>query len=102
MLKMRDASGGLVEARKATELDPGDVDAAIMLASDKLSKRDTDGAMQVLSAPAIASKNDARVEQIRAQIFAQKGDLVQAEAILHRLIEQRPENIALHDQLVRV
>ena len=38
MLKMRDTSGGLVEARKATELDPGDVDAAIMLASDKLVK----------------------------------------------------------------
>ena len=35
--------------------------------------------MQVLSAPAIASKNDLRVEQIRAQILAQKGDLVQAE-----------------------
>jgi cellulose synthase operon protein C len=102
MLKMRDANGGLVEARKATELDPGDVDAAIMLASDKLSKRDTDGAMQVLSAPAIASKNDVRVEQIRAQIFAQKGDLVQAEDILHKLIEQKPENIGLHDQLARI
>jgi cellulose synthase operon protein C len=102
MLKMKDASGGLLEARKATEIDPGDVDAAIMLASDKLSKRDTDGAMQVLSAPAIASKNDMRVEQIRAQIFAQKGDLVQAENILHKLIEQKPENIALHDQLVRI
>jgi cellulose synthase operon protein C len=102
LLKMKDASGGLMEARKATELDPGDVDAAIMLASDKLSKRDVDGAMQLLSAPAIASKNDSRVEQIRAQIFAQKGDLAQAENILHELIEQKPENIAFRDQLVRI
>jgi cellulose synthase operon protein C len=102
LLKMKDASGGLIEARKATELDPGDVDATIMLASDKLSKRDVEGAMQLLSAPAIASKNDSRVEQIRAQILAQKGDLAQAENILHKLIEQKPENIAFRDQLVRI
>jgi tetratricopeptide (TPR) repeat protein len=102
LVKMRDTSGGLLEARKAAELDPGDVDAAIMLASEKLSKGDADGAMQMLSAPTIASKNDSRVEQIRAQIFAQKGDLVQAEGILHKLIEQKPQDIALRDQLVRI
>src|SRR5947209_2872026 len=47
LLKMRDTSGGLIEARKATELDPGDVDAAIILATEKLSKRDADGALQI-------------------------------------------------------
>ena len=101
-LKLKDTSGSLIEARKATELDPGEVDAAIMLASDKLSKGDADSALQILSVPAIASKNDSRVEQIRAQIFAQKGDLAQAEGILHKLINQRPQDFALRDQLVRI
>src|SRR5258707_2471665 len=98
LVKMKDTSGGFLEARKATELDPGDVDAAIMLASEKLSKGDADGAMQILSAPAIASKNDSRVEQIRAQIFAHKGDLAQAESILHKLIDQNPKDFALRGQ----
>ncbi len=102
LLRMRDTSGGLIEARKATELDPGDVDAAIILATEKLSKRDADGALQILSAPPIASKNDFRVEQIRAQILAQKGDLSQAEGILHKLIDQKPQDIAVRDQLVRI
>jgi cellulose synthase operon protein C len=102
LLKMRDTSGGLIEARRATELDPGDVDAAIMLAADKLSKGDTNGAMQILATPAIASKNDSRVEQIRAQILARKGDLAQAEVILRTLIDQRPEYVALRDQLARI
>jgi tetratricopeptide (TPR) repeat protein len=102
LVKLRDASGGLLEARKATELDPGDVDAAIMLASEKLSKGDADGAMQIISAPTIASKSDPRVEQIRAQIFAQKGDLTQAENILHKLIDQNPQDIGLRGQLVRI
>jgi cellulose synthase operon protein C len=102
LVKMRDTSGGLLEARKATELDPGDVDAAIMLSSEKLSKGDADGAIQMLSAPSIASKNDSRVEQIRAQIFAQKGDLAQAEGILHKLIGQKPQDIAFRGQLVRI
>src|SRR5450756_193556 len=64
LVKMRDTSGGLIEARKATELDPGDVEAAILLASERLSKGDADGAMRILSAPKIISKNDLRVEQI--------------------------------------
>ena len=102
LLKMRDTSAGLIDARAATGLDPGNVDAAIMLASDKLSKGDLDGALQILSAPTIASKNDSRVEQIRAQIFVKKGDLAQAENILHKLIEQKPQDIGLRDQLVRV
>jgi pentatricopeptide repeat protein len=102
LVKMRDASGGFLEARRATELDPGDVDAAVLLASEKLSKGDLDGAMQILSAPTIASKSDFRVDQIRAQIFAQKGDLAQAESILHKLIDQKPQDIALHAQLVRI
>jgi tetratricopeptide (TPR) repeat protein len=102
LLKMKDSSGGLLEARKATELNPGDIDAAILLASDKISKGDVDGAMQLLSAPPIASKNDSRVEQIRAQIFAKKGDLARAEEILHRLIDEKPKDAALRDQLVRI
>jgi tetratricopeptide (TPR) repeat protein len=102
LVKKRDASGGLLEARKATELDPSDVDAAIVLALDKLSKGDADSAIQILSAPIIASRNDSRVEQIRAQIFAQKGDFPQAEGILHKLIDQKPQDFALHGQLVRI
>jgi cellulose synthase operon protein C len=101
LLQMRDISGGLLEARKAMELDAGDVDAAIMLASERLSKGDVDGAMRMLSAPSVALKNDSQVEQIRAQIFAQKGDLIQAEVILHKLIEKKPQDIALRGQLVR-
>ena len=101
LLKMKDTSGGLIEARKATEVDPSAVEAAIILAFDKLSKRDADGAMQILSAPAIVSKNDPRVEQIRAQIFTQKGDLTQAEGILRKLIDQRPQDLSLRNELVR-
>jgi putative PEP-CTERM system TPR-repeat lipoprotein len=102
LLKMRDSSGGLMEAHRAIELDPGEVDAAILLVSDKLSKGDADGAMAILSAPPIASKKDFRVDQIRAQILAQKGDLTQAEGILHRLIDQKPQDTGLRDQLVRI
>ena len=102
LVKLRDVNGGLVEARKATELDPGDVDAAILLASEKLSKGDADGAMQTLSVPAIASKSDSRVDQLRAQIFVRKGDFSQAESILHKLIDQNPQDIARRDQLVRI
>jgi len=102
LVKMKDTNAGVIEARTATELDPGNVDAAVVLALDKTSRGDLDGAIKILSAPNIVSKNDPRVEQIRAQIFAKKGDFSQAEGILQKLINQKPQDIALHDQLVRI
>ena len=36
---MKDTSGGLLEARKAAELDPGDVDAAILRRRAGIEKR---------------------------------------------------------------
>src|SRR5215216_1674894 len=60
LVKMRDVAGGLQEAQKATKLDPGNVDAAILLASDKSSKGDSNAALRILSSPIIASKNDPR------------------------------------------
>ncbi|HZT35125.1 MAG TPA: tetratricopeptide repeat protein, partial [Nitrososphaera sp.] len=102
LLKMKDSNAGLAEARTVTELDPGNVDAAVILALDKTSRGDLDGAIKILSAPAISSKNDPRVDQIQAQIFAKKGDFSQAQSILQKLIDQKPQDIALHDQLVRI
>ncbi|WP_426442353.1 tetratricopeptide repeat protein [Bradyrhizobium genosp. P] len=102
LMKMRDTSGGLTEAKKAKKLDPGDVEAAIILASDKLSKGDTVGALEILSVPEIAAKRDLRVDRTKALIFAQKGELTQAEAILHGLIANAPQDIGLHDLLFQI
>lgn len=102
LFKTRDMSGGISYAVKARELDPSDIEAAIILASDKLAKGDRDGALEVLSAPAIASQNDARVEQTRALILAQKGNFQQAESILRALVERKPDDLNLRDQLVRI
>jgi cellulose synthase operon protein C len=102
LLRTRDANGAYQEAAKAIEIDPGDVEAAIVQASEKLSKGDSDGALQLLSKSPIASKNDVRIDQLRVQILAQKGDLGEAETILHKLIEQRPQESILRGQLVQI
>jgi cellulose synthase operon protein C len=102
LLRTRDANGAYQEAAKATEIDPGEVDATIVLALQKLSQSDFDGALRLLSASPITSKNDVRVGQLRAQIFARKGDLTQAETILHKLIDQKPLETALRGQLVQI
>jgi len=39
---------------------------------------------------------------MRAQIFAQKGDLTQAEGILRKLIDQKPQDLGLRNELVRI
>ena len=102
LLKQRDISGALLEATQAAELAPGNVDAALILATDRLSKNDTDGAMQLLSAPALAAQGDSRIELLRAQVFVQKGELGQAESIVRKLVGQTPQDWALRDRLARI
>jgi cellulose synthase operon protein C len=98
----QDIPNAIIEAEKAIEIDPGEIDAALFLSAEKLFRGDTDGALQPLLAAPIASKDDFRVNALKAQIFVRKNDQGQAESILRRLIEQRPQETLLRSQLVQI
>jgi cellulose synthase operon protein C len=98
----KDFPNAVIEAQKAIAIDPGEIDAALLLSAEKLLRGDTDGALQPLLAEQIASKDDFRVNSLKVQIFVRKNDLVQAESILRRLIDQRPQETVLRSQLVQI
>ena len=98
----QDIPNAIVEAQKAIEIDPSEIDAALFLSAERLFRGDTDGALQPLLAAPIASKDDFRVNALKVQIFVRKNDLGQAESILRKLIEQRPQETVLRSQLVQI
>ena len=100
LIKTNDAAGGIREAQNAIAIEPGNIDAKLLLASEKLSRGDADGALQLLG-PA-DSKEDTRVSLLKVQIFAKKKDLPQAEALLKKLIESQPQELGLRSQLVQL
>jgi cellulose synthase operon protein C len=98
----QDIPNAIVEAQKAIEIDPSEIDAALFLSAERLFRGDTDGALQPLLAAPIASKDDFRVNALKVQIFVRKNDLGQAESLLRKLIEQRPQETVLRSQLVQI
>jgi len=102
LLKTKDTPGGVREAESAIALEPGNVEAKLLLASEKLSRGDADGATQLLGSVPADSKEDPRVSLLRVQIFGKKGDLPQAEATLKKLIESQPQDTALRTSLVQL
>lgn len=100
LVKTKDTPNGVREAQNAIAIEPGNEDAKFLLASEKLSRGDADGAMQLLGPPDL--KESSRVSLLRVQILAKRGDLPQAEAVLKRLIESQPQEVGLRSSLVQL
>jgi tetratricopeptide (TPR) repeat protein len=102
LARQKETDNAVGEAQKAVAIDPGEIDAALLLAAARLSRGDADGALRFLAVPSIETKDDFRVNLLRAQIYARKNDLPQAENILRRLIAQRPQETFLRSQLIQI
>jgi tetratricopeptide (TPR) repeat protein len=102
LARQKETDNAVGEAQKAIAIDPGEIDAALLLSAEKLSRGDADGALRPLTVPSIESKDDFRVNLLKAQIFARKNDLSQAESILRRLIALKPQETFLRSQLIQI
>jgi pentatricopeptide repeat protein len=103
LVRTKDPVGAVREAQRAVEIDPGNVDATMLLASNKLANGDTDAALKMLNAlPAEDQKSDARIPLAKVQVYARKGDLPQAEKLMKQLIADNPKDTGLRNQLVQL
>lgn len=100
--RLKDSGNAVREAQKAIEIEPGNPDSVVLLASEKLSRGDMDGALQILNAVNSSAKDDRRIGLLKVQILSRKGDLPQAEAQLRRLMELNPQETALRAPLVQL
>jgi cellulose synthase operon protein C len=101
-LRTKDSSGAVREAQRALEIDPANIDALLIVAAKKISDGDADGALKMLSSTPVDAKDEYRVSLEKMQAFAKKGDLVQTEALLQKLIVINPQEPAFRTQLVQI
>ena len=97
LLKTNDMAAAVAEAERAIKIEPGNLDATLVLATERFSHGDLDGALQRLNAA--SAKDDPKVALLKVQIFAKKGDLPQAETLLKKLVETQPQ---LRGQLIQL
>jgi len=102
LLRTKDNAGALREARRAAEIDPTNIDATIVLASNKTADGDTDGALKLLDALPANDQQAAQVSLAKAQAFARKGDTSQAATLLQKLIADNPKAANLRGQLIQL
>ena len=101
LFKLKDNGGAVREAQTALSIDPNNVDAMIILAADRLKSGDPNGALQILNAGPVAHMTGLGVELFRIKIFEQLGDLPQVEALLKKLVDLYPQEVAFRRQLVK-
>src|SRR6266481_1993742 len=102
-LRTNDPAGAVREAQRALEIDSRNVDATLLVAAKKVADGDADGALKLLNAlPASDLQDELRISLQKAQVYARKGDVPQAEALLRKLITQNPKEGGLRAQLIQL
>jgi cellulose synthase operon protein C len=100
--KLKDKDTALHDAQAAIKIDPGNVDALIVLAADRLANNNPDGALQLLSTNPKTQDVDIGTQLLRLRIYEQQKDYAKIEALLKDLAQRFPENQAFPKQLVQL
>ena len=94
--RMMDHDAAVEWSRRAVQVDPGDVDARLQLASHLLAARLLDETLAVLaSLPA----DDVRVCEARGTCIVLQGECVQGMHWLHRAVALAPDSCQMHTAL---
>ena len=101
LIRQKDLNNAVAEAKKAHEIDPGNKDAALILASQQAAHADFGDALQIL-AKADTGEADTRLSATKVQIYERQGDLAKAETELKKLIEANPKEVTYHAQLAQL
>jgi tetratricopeptide (TPR) repeat protein len=102
LASVKDLAGALQEANKATELDPSNPDAALILASDRMGRNDAAGALRLLEKAKVDDPKDTRISVARAEVLGRTGKFADAESELRAAVGQQPKDARLRTQLFQI
>jgi len=100
--KLKDKDTALQDAQAALKIEPGNVDALVVLAADRLANNDPDGALQLLSTNPQTQDNDIGTQLFKLKIYEQQKDYAKVESLLKSLAERYPQDLAFPKQLVNL
>jgi tetratricopeptide (TPR) repeat protein len=100
--KLKDTDAAIRDAQAALKIEPGNVDALIVLAADRMANNDPNGALQFLSTNPEAQDKDLGTQLFKLGIYAQLKDYTQLETLLVSLVDRYPQNVGFRKQLVNL
>ena len=102
LYKLNDKRSALKEAQKALAIDPGNTDALVVLANERMASGDLKGALQILGQGASINTADLGIQLLRLKIFQQLGEMGQFESLLQQLTELHPKDGVFRKQLIKL
>jgi tetratricopeptide (TPR) repeat protein len=102
LFKLKDNAGAVRDAQAALKIDPANVGAMFVLASDDLAHGDAKAALAILDNDVMAKRTDIGTLLFKLTVFEKIKDLGQAEALLKKLVELNPNEVAFKKELIRL
>jgi tetratricopeptide (TPR) repeat protein len=104
LLKLKDSAGAKRDAQAAVDIDPSNAEALIVLAAERATSGDTEGALLILNRKGLHIKpeDEFAIQLFKLQLYEKSGDLKQQEALLRKLIDLYPFESALQGSLINL
>ncbi len=100
--RLKDNATAVRDAQAALKIEPGNADALVVLAADRLANNDPNGALKLLSTDPQKQDKDLGSQLFKLRIYDQLKDYAQLESLLRSLAERYPQNLAFRKQLVNL
>jgi tetratricopeptide (TPR) repeat protein len=101
-LKRENSAAAITDARGALEIDPGNSDALLVLATDRFNHGDPHGALGYFGTNSDTHAKDVGIQLFKLMIFRQTNDSHNVESALQKLIEDYPEHTEFRNDLARL
>jgi len=104
LLKLKDGIGAKREAQAALDIDPANTEALIVLAAERMSQNDAEGALLILDRPGVVRTNNDQfaIQVLTLQLLEKLGDLKRLEELLRKLVDLYPFEPALQANLINL
>ena len=101
LFKLKDTEGATREAKNALKIDPGNPDANVVLATQKLVNGDLSGALQSLANISSDHTKDLGVMMLKLSIYDRMKKPQEVEALLRQLVSLHPKQNTFRTGLIR-
>ena len=101
LYKINDKLAAVRQAKQALAIDPGNADAIVVLATDRMAHGDMKGALRILDSDAARQSTDLGIQLLKLRIYEQLGESQKRESLLLKLIKLRPDDIFFRKKLIK-
>jgi len=99
--KLKNTAEAVQDAQAALKIDPANLEAAMILAVDRLANGDPKAALEIVRSQQSGHADDLGLKLLEIQVDEKLGDTASVERLLRALTELYPKDVNFRKQLVR-